>query len=292
MLSLIQAHDPLGFAKAAELLFNSTEQPPTPASSNGRADGAVARSGGQQAAYTPMRAPWAVRGGGAASTQGVAPWAKTGPPTGGRGGLSGRGVGSVGRGGVGMGGVGDEGSCGASGGVVRPSGLHPMASSSAHHRIPPLPLDQPQSKRPLSSLAGSPQPADPPPSSAAFSLDLTRVSAAARTEQLRQEEDSAPSTEVATEREEEEGFDGGVGSSGSRGPGLTRVLEYMSRIKPTEEQMKEAALPPPSQREHLTEAPTLLPSVIFQESCVSCDVGLYECERGSACAACEGVSVG
>ena len=52
------------------------------------------------------------------------------------------------------------------------------------------------------------------------------------------------------------------GSAACDGPGMARLLRYMERIKPAE--AAEAA-PSASTREHLYEAPRLLPSVIFQE---------------------------
>ena len=53
------------------------------------------------------------------------------------------------------------------------------------------------------------------------------------------------------------------------GPGLTRVLAYMDRIKPSEEDLRCSAPLPTEERDHLTEAPTLLPTIIFQARLIS-----------------------
>ena len=53
---------------------------------------------------------------------------------------------------------------------------------------------------------------------------------------------------------------------------LARVLEYMEKIRPRAA-AGAGAEPPPSMREHITEAPTLLPTVIFQDLVFGAELG-------------------
>jgi hypothetical protein len=65
---------------------------------------------------------------------------------------------------------------------------------------------------------------------------------------------------------------GGICSS-SPGPGLSRVLSYMSSIQPREPSGG-GAVPSAATREHLTDAPTLLPHVIFQDLVFGHELGV------------------
>ena len=67
--------------------------------------------------------------------------------------------------------------------------------------------------------------------------------------------------------------DGGGSAEGAApvGAGLARVLRYMESIKPAEG--ASSAAPPASVKEHLTEAPMLLPSIIFQDLVFGGEIG-------------------
>ena len=135
--------------------------------------------------------------------------------------------------------------------LVEEAAAEPMATDSIGRDAPGATSGLPEASKVYStlyrSMAPPPLPPPPPPFSPFTATPATLAAAGAAA--------------------------AGAAAGASTHPAVRMVFEYMQRIAPSPESLAAHAAPPAYVKEHLTAAPQLLPSIIFQELVFGRDLG-------------------
>ena len=139
--------------------------------------------------------------------------------------------------------------------LVEGAAAEPMATDSLGGDAPGATSGLPEASKVYSTLYRSMAPPPPPPPPPPFS-PFTATPAA-----------------LAAAGAAAAGAAAGALAGASTHPAVRMVFEYMHRIAPSPESLAAHAAPPAYVKEHLTAAPQLLPSIIFQELVFGRDLG-------------------